>query len=199
MRITEPFHGAVLNHLDGVQGADNLVITVRGEANLDDKVTVNGQAAQRCGHQFFAPVILREKETDIVAIAANWQGRREHRIRVVWDRYSRRRYRVSIDDNIYFLRDIVQKGYKSLFDNFYLKSLRDLHNKYGTKYTLNLFFETPEKDFTLDKFPDRFKGEWADNADWLRLTFHAWSEFPDRPYQYASAEKIAREIGRAHV
>jgi hypothetical protein len=113
---------------------------------------------------------------------------------VVWDRFSRRRYRVSIDDNSYFLRDIAQKNYKSLFDCFYLKILRDLNAKYGTKYTVNLFFETPDADFTLDTFPDRYKGEWADNADWLRLTFHAWREFPPRPYQYANAETLLHDL-----
>lgn len=194
MRITDPFNGAILNHHDGRQTDDSLTIAVRGEARLNDRVTLNGQVCRRVGTEFSAPITLTAKETEVVAVAEGSHGRSEHRIRVVWDRYSRRRYRMSIDDNSFFLRDIVQKRYKSLFDCFYLKILRDLHAKYGTKYTINLFFETPEADFALDQFPDRYKGEWADNADWLKLTFHAWREFPGRPYQYASPEHLLHDL-----
>jgi hypothetical protein len=194
MHIIEPYHGAVLTRHDGQQSGDSLTVAVRGRAELNEKVTVNGAAARRVGREFFASVVLREKETDIVATAQGAPGRREHRVRVVWDRHSRRRYRVSIDDNSFFLRDIAQKGYKSLFDCFYLRVLRDLHAKYGTKYTINLFFQTPEEDFSLNRFPDRYKSQWLDNADWLKLTFHAWQEFPDRPYQYAHAEKLLHDL-----
>jgi hypothetical protein len=37
-------------------------------------------------------------------------------------------------------------------------------------------------------------GEWQDSADWLKLAFHAWAEFPNRPYQYASPEKLAKDF-----
>ena len=99
------------------------------------------------------------------------------------------RYRFSIDDNSFFLRDIAQKGYKSLFDCFYLKMLRDLHAKYGVKFVLNIYYTTDD-DFNLPQFPDRYKGEWRDNADWLRLAFHAYANKPDRPYQDAPPEKL---------
>ena len=97
-------------------------------------MTVNGVPAKRAGNAFAAEVLLQEKETDIVAVAEGGTGRREHRVRVVWDRHSRPRYRFSIDDNSFFLRDIAQKNYASLFDCFYLKMLRDLHAKYGAKF-----------------------------------------------------------------
>jgi len=54
-------------------------------------------------------------------------------VRVVWDRHSRPRCRFSIDDNSFFLRDIAQQKYASLFDCFYLDLLRSLHKKYGAK------------------------------------------------------------------
>ena len=96
-------------------------------------------------------------------------------MRVVWDRYSEPRYRFSIDDNSFFLRDIAQKNYASLFDCFYLKMLRDLNKKYGVKFTLNIYYTAADDakfatdaDFKLPQFPDRYKGEWRDNASWLR-------------------------------
>ena len=52
---------------------------------------------------------MRDKETDLVAVAEAGAGRHEDRVRVVWDRYCEPRYRFSIDDNSFFLRDIAQK------------------------------------------------------------------------------------------
>jgi hypothetical protein len=194
IRIHEPFHGAVLNHRHGAKVRGGLRIAVRGSAPLGAPVTVNGAAACRIGRNFAASLILRARETDIVAVSRDSRGRTEHRVRVVWDRHSVPRYRFSIDDNSFFLRDIAAKGYQSLFDCFYLAGLRKLHRRYGAKFVLNCFYTTPENDFNLAQFPKRYRSEWGDNADWLSLTFHAYAEFPDRPYHYASAEKLGKDL-----
>ncbi|MFH0966018.1 MAG: hypothetical protein V2A58_18615 [Planctomycetota bacterium] len=114
-------------------------------------------------------------------------------MRVVWDKDSRPRYRVSIDDNCFFLREIARTRPASLFENFYLAFLARMHREYGTKFALNLFYTTPQGDFTLADFPARYKGEWEENAEWLTLSFHAYAEFPDRPYQGAGAERLAAD------
>ena len=194
IRIDEPFHGAVLNHRSGRQDRKSLTVPVRGHAELADRVNVNGIPAKRAGTAFEAHLPLTQKLTDVVAVAEGVRGRGEHRIRVVWDRHSKPRYRFSIDDNSFFLRDIAQKGYPSLFDCFCLEALRDLHRKYGTKFVLNVFYHTPEDDFDLSQFPDRYQGEWKDNADWLKLAFHARAESPNRPYQYARPEILAKDF-----
>jgi hypothetical protein len=192
VRITDPFHGAVLNRRMGTEVDGGLRITVTGEAPPDDAVTVNGAAAKRAGKTFTADVVLREEETDIVARAGGTGGP-EHRVRVVWDRYSRPRYRFSVDDNSFFLRDIAQKKYASLFDCFYLKAFKDLNAKYGAKFVLNIYYTTGN-DFDLTQFPDRYRGEWKDNAGWLRLAFHAYANEPNRPYQDAPAEKLVADL-----
>ncbi|HIE51996.1 MAG TPA: hypothetical protein EYP85_09575 [Armatimonadetes bacterium] len=192
-KIEEPFQGAVLNHRQGEEVEGGLKVRVRGVASLRDRVTVNGQLAERAGTTFTAEVVLRERETEIIAVAEGSLGRQEHRVRVIWDQYSRPRYRFSIDDNSFFLRDIAQKQYASLFDCFYLNLLRQLHQKYGAKFVLNIYYTT-EEGFELPQFPDRYKGEWQDNAEWLKLSFHAYANKPDRPYQYAPAEKLAADL-----
>lgn len=193
VRIEEPFHGAVLNYRHGKQTGGGLEIRVSGRAPLRDRVTVNGSPAQRAGTGFTSKVILRRKETDIVALSQGSSGRHEHRVRVVWDKHSYPRYRFSIDDNSFFLRDIAKQNYASLFDCFYLKGLRELHSKYGVKFVLNIYYTT-EDGFTLPRFPDRYKSEWKDNADWLKLAFHAYANKPDRPYQYAPASKLIADL-----
>lgn len=191
--IDEPFHGAVLNHRHGKAVDGGLQIEVRGEAPLRDRVTVNGVPARRKGTAFAADVVLRDKENDVVATSEGSFGRHEHRVRVVWDRHSFPRYRFSIDDNSFFLRDVAQKGYKSLFDCFYLKILRDLHQKYGARFVLNIYYTTGD-DFNLTQFPDRYKSQWRDNTDWLRLAFHAYANDPARPYQYAAAQTLIADL-----
>jgi hypothetical protein len=46
----------------------------------------------------------------------------------------------------------------------------------------------------LNEFPDIYKREFIDNSDWLRLSFHAFSEFPDRPYQHATTETLINDF-----
>ena len=193
IKIEEPFHGAVLNRRHGQLMDDGLEIQVSGQAPLRDRVTVNGASAQRAGNGFTSKLILRESQTDIVAISQGNSGRHEHRVRVVWNKHSQPRYRFSIDDNSFFLRDVAKQKYASLFDCFYLKGLRELHSKYGVKFVLNIYYTT-EDGFELPQFPDRYKGEWRDNADWLKLAFHAYANKPDRPYQFASASKLIADL-----
>lgn len=192
--IHEPFCGAVLNRRHGTADIDGLRIPVWGTAPVGEPVTVNGVYAPRFGKRFSAEVLLCESETDIVAVSSGVGGRSEHRIRVVWDRHSKPRYRFAIDDNSFFLRDIAAQQYKSLFDCPYLDGLRKLNGEYGTKFVLNLFYATPENDFTLSQFPACYKAEWTDNASWLKLAFHAYAEFPDRPYQNCTPEKLAKDF-----
>ncbi|MEN6426412.1 MAG: hypothetical protein ABFE13_13710 [Phycisphaerales bacterium] len=193
MRIDEPFHGAVLNRRHGEPKDGGLKICVSGQAPAQDSVVVNGVSAQREGTSFRADIVLQQKDTQITAVAEGSLGRQEHRVRVVWDRYSQPRYRFSIDDNSFFLRDVARQKYPSLFDCFYLKGLRDLHAKYGARFVLNIYYTT-EDGFELPQFPDRYKGQWQDNADWLRLAFHAHANLPDRPYQNASPAQLIADL-----
>lgn len=201
IKINEPFHGAILNRNHGIEANGGLKIKVRGEAPLGSNVTVNGVLAERAGTQFTADVILADIETSILAKTDGWLGQNNHTVKVLWDKNSFLRYGFEIDDNIFFLREIARNNYKSLFDSFYLKGLKDLNLKYGTKFVLNLFYSdgleyTDEKEFLLTQFPDKYKSEWKDNSDWLRLTFHAHSNLPDRPYQNASPAALIADFDK---
>ena len=194
VKICEPFCGAVLNHRHGRKVEGGLEIPVWGTAPEGQPVTVNGVYARRSGERFATEVVLDAFETDLVAVSNGVTGHCEHRIRVVWDRHSKPRYRFAVDDNSFFFRDIAAKKYHSLFDCFYLAGLRELNRKYGAKFSLNVFYATPENDFNLSQFPSSYKGEWADCAHWLKLAFHAYAEFPDRPYQNCPPEKLAHDL-----
>jgi len=42
--------------------------------------------------------------------------------------------------------------------------------------------------------PDTYKAEFKRNSNWLRMSFHAKSEFPDRPYQGATDAELAADF-----
>ena len=193
IKIERPFHGAILNRRHGREVDGGLRIPVSGTAPADVVVSVNGTKASRAGTVFSTEIVLLDKETDIIAVARGQSGKHESRVRVVWDRHSVPRYHFSLDDNSFFLRDIAQKKYASLFDCFYLKMLRRFHMKYKTKFVLNCYYTT-EEGFTLQEFPDRYKAEWRDNADWLQLAFHAHADTPPRPYQDTPPEKLIADL-----
>ncbi|MBM3499190.1 MAG: hypothetical protein FJX74_11025 [Armatimonadetes bacterium] len=200
LRTEWPFHGAVLNRHHGEDAGGALRIVVTGQCELYGSVTVNGAPAKTASGRFEASVTLTERETDLAAVQDGAYGRQEHRVRVVWDRHSFPRYRFSIDDNSFFLRDIARRQYASLFDCFYLDMLRTLNREYGAKFTVNIYLEAQEEfgqpQFLLPDFPDRYRAEWEACADWLGLAFHAHANRPDRPYQYAAPEQLMRELGK---
>ena len=214
IRIQQPFHGAVLHRrlgepVVGVLEAPNgtpvaLKIKVSGEASPGTAVTVNGVKCHRNGKTFEAEIELLQKTNDILVKSTSASGEAlESQIRVLWLKNSVPRYRFTIDDTIYCLREIHRNGYKSLFDDYFLGNLRKLHQKYGTKVALNLFYETSNdrdyltverEHFDLSQFSDRYKSEWLDNADWLRLLFHAKREHPGEPYKDASADTLISDF-----
>lgn len=191
LRLTFPLDGDILNRHDGEAVENGLRITVEGIAPPSGTVQVNGTAATVRDGRFQAPVVLRDRES---RIAATFPDGSRDEVKVLWDRDSYPRYRFSIDDNILFLKDIAENAarYHSLFDNAYLAFWREMHTRYGAKIHFNLYYETP--GFTLDKMPDKFKSEWQANQDWIRLSFHARSDKPDRPYLHASGDQILADF-----
>ncbi|MEW6356364.1 MAG: hypothetical protein AB1696_08570 [Planctomycetota bacterium] len=198
VEILNPRHGAIMCRHDGEETEGALTITVTGCADPFAPVTVNGIEAERCGAEFSAPVRLTRKINEITAQVKTVRGIEAQTIKVVWDKKSFKRYRFFIDDHSFFLQDLATHSYGSIFECFYLDWMRTLHERYGAKIVLNCFFRNDhDKDgFEITAVPDKHKGEWRDNAEWLNLSFHAFSEFPDRPYNYPCPAKLAEDYDR---
>ena len=193
-KVTNLVNGSVLNRNDGKETDEFLEINVEGVSeNLSDKIMVNGITATRRRLAFKAPLRLTKKFNEIKIDTKNIYGEFQQSLKVVWDKKSFKRYNFFIDDNIFFLTDIAKGDFKSIFEHFYLKKLKELNKNYGTKFTLNLFYRNDHHPFELKDFPDKYKAEWRENSNWLKLSFHAYSEFPDRPYQHAAPEKLAAD------
>ena len=109
-------------------------------------------------------------------------------------------YCFTVDDNIRFLMEIAERYPKSIFEHPYLSMYRRLHQEFGVRVQLNLFYRTGNFDLSL--MPDTYYSEWEANADWLKLSFHADCEIVD-PYAssdyeevYADCKKVNDEILR---
>jgi len=208
-RFTEPFDGGVIHEQSGFpvlgtepgnpKGGHMLKVEVSGIAPDSAKLklfTSDGRTikVQQSNGTFKSVALLHDRFTEIRCRATIDGVRREILTRPVWAKNSFPRFRCYIDDHSFFFRDIARNKYKSLFDCFYLARLRDLHRNFGAKINLNCFNTTPERDFSLSMFPDTYKSEFEDNADWLRLAFHSENEFPDIPYLNATPEKLAADF-----
>ena len=188
-----PIEGDVLHARDGIQTAEGLSFTAKVNAAAGSLITINGVVATEEDGQYIAPLVLREYR-NIIRIQDAKTGD-ELSFPVYWASQFAGKYRLSIDDNIRFMQDITENAnsYSSIFDNAYLGGLLQLHKQYGTKVHLNLFYMSVEGDFSLSSFPEKFRAEWAEQADWIRLSFHAYQEFPDAPYKNASFETVKKD------
>lgn len=192
--ITNLRDGAVLDHTFGIETIDGLEIVINGIAPAQANVTVNGIPAIRHDRNFTSRVKLTGKINQITAEADDFYGKRTITLTVVWDKGSFKRYNFFFDDCIFFLRWIALNRPQSVFEEMFLKRLKDIHEKYNSKFMLNLFYHDDHHDFALSGVPDCYKAEFQANSDWLKFSFHAYSEFPDRPYQHADAQKLASDF-----
>lgn len=97
---------------------------------------------------------------------------------------------VSVDDATQIFQDISFHGYESIFDNEVLGKLKDFHEEYGLKVTLYVFGRLDTYD--LADFPDGYRKEFEDSADWLKIGFHSMTENP--PEEDPDAEEYAEDL-----
>ena len=138
--FTSPINGEVLTSRNRHLENGGLIIDVHGQADDCPLLFVNEQPATVSDGKFQVEIRLATRETDMEIRPGSLDAPVVQSCRVVWDRNSRPRYRFAIDDNIFFLRELAQKRPGSIFDNFYLRGLRDLHRRYGAKFVFKHIF-----------------------------------------------------------
>ncbi len=208
IRFANRIDGDCVNERDGkkIENGIEIPITVEAPANCD--VVVNGKPMTYANGVYNADVKIYGYRNTL--LAEDRTNGTEAKIVLLYIPNAIGKYRFSSDDNLLFLQDITehQDIYKSIFENPYLAIYKKAHDLYGAKVHLNLFYEFDEKArtrfssdrpyFNLSMMTDKFKDEFAANADWLKLAFHANSENPAYPYSEATAEKITEDCIRIH-
>ena len=106
----------------------------------------------------------------------------------------KKRAQFFIDDVLWVFRDLTREKPESLFDNEYMAMLKRAHDEYGIKVQLNVFYRTSfwygDDEFSLADMTDRYKKEWEENSDWLKMGFHSKEEWPDYPYVNADYKLV---------
>ena len=191
IKFLNPVDGDMLSAYDGKLSDGGIMTEVKMSAPSGMKLKINGTVASFTEGNFKA--LIRLKEYKNIIEAEDLISGEKKSIVVYWLKNVADRYRLSIDDNIWFLKDISANSlkYKSIFENPYLGFLKKVHDQFGTKIHLNLFYQT--EGFNLSQMTDKYKSEWKDNAGWIRLSFHALQEFPDRPYLNAGYTQVKND------
>jgi len=206
LKFIFPIDGDCINERDGRRSSVGITIPVRISAPEGRDITVNGISAEYSNGEYIAEVTLNGWRNNICAISRTDGERSEISVFVLHDACNK--YRISSDDNILFLADITKNKdtYSSIFDNPYLAVYKKAHDLYGAAVHLNLFFaHIPENNFSshreyfdLTMMTDKFKDEFINNSHWLKLSFHAYSEFPDMPYKNTAPEVILEHAVKAN-
>lgn len=205
IRFVFPIDGDCVTSRDGEERGGTLMLPVTVRADAGCTVAVNGIPAVASASEptrYLAVVPVCGYRNTLVA--ENRMDGTSCRITVFrMPSADRQCYRVSSDDNIRFLKELTEGNYASIFDHPYLAVYKKAHDLYGAKVHLNLFYAFDDRAracfsekhtyFDLSMMTDRYRDEFRRNADWLKLAFHAYSEFPDAPYKDADTETIRKD------
>ena len=186
-----PVDGDMLSRYDGTMTGENLRIKVKISAPAGIRLKINGSEAKKEGDTYCAEIQLKEYKNLIEA--TDPKSGEKQSITVFWLKNVTGKYRLSLDDNIWFLKDISinSSKYKSVFENPYLGFLKDVHDQFGTKIHLNLYYQTD--GFNLSHMTTKYRNEWRESSEWLRLSFHALQNDPDRPYINAGYDEVSKD------
>lgn len=105
-----------------------------------------------------------------------------------------------IDDVIWPFRDLTRERPASMFEQRWLKILKEAHDRFGLKVVLNAFYRTDyfygDDEFSLAEMTDAYREEWEANSDWLKIGYHAKQEFPDYPHVNISYDDMKSQYLR---
>lgn len=111
---------------------------------------------------------------DLIDCGFNFRGSVNNSYYGAYHMFDNKRFaHFSLDDQNDCLKDITDNkdSYTSVFDSPYFAPLKSLHDKYGAKFTLNLF-ETND-GFDIANTTNKFRGELSNNSHWLKFAYHA--------------------------
>jgi hypothetical protein len=191
IKVSFPVDGDMLTGRDGIVKDGSLLTKVKISDAGGSSITVNGNPAKYDGKLFLGDVLLKDYK-NVIEVTDKVSGDKQN-LTVYWLKNIEGKYRFSLDDNILFLKDLNSNAtkYKSIFENQYLGFLKQVHVTFGSKIHLNLYYQTD--GFNLSQMTEKYKNEWKDNAAWLRLSFHALQDDPDRPYLNSGYDEVKRD------
>ena len=102
----------------------------------------------------------------------------------------------TVDDNIRFLKEITEKNCRSIFEHPYLAMYKRLHEEFGLKVQLNLFYRM--EGFELSQMTSAYSSEWEENSHWLKMSFH--SDFEnEKPYEFSGYDEVYQDCNQVNA
>ncbi len=194
MKFVYPTDGDMLTNAAGRLIDGNLMIEAAVESKQE--VLINSVRAQRQANGLWtAQVMLCADKTMLTACSTD----ETCCVEVYRLPNANGKYALSVDDNIWWLAELTQHSYQSMFDHPYLAVYKRAHEKYGAKVRFNLFYQVQGRAvqkygaFNLSMMTARYRREFEENSDWLHLAFHSLQESPDNPYKEASYEQLTQD------
>ena len=199
--FTFPVDGLMLTDAAGEKTDGGLLISARVDAPEDSELYLNGVGmstpSSTMFNMFRADTVLSPGR-NVLELKDKKSGFCLS-ITVFYLEKACRKYRVSLDDNIWFLQNVNEHKdvYPSIFCDPYLAMIKDIHDRFGSKFHINVYYRTDRHGgFDLSQMTDKFRNEFIANSDWIRMSFHADADEPPRPYAHASYEKTFFEADR---
>ena len=195
-----PIDGDVLMPADGKISGESLLVKATLAAEDGSRVTVNEKEAtfvRALGNGISEYEIELSIDGYRNALDARAEKNGEVSSTVVYVyrfKNAYKKYRLAIDDIIWSVRELAEmsKVYKSIFDCPFFAIFRRLNRDFGTKVQLNVYF-TDLEGFDLTMMPDCYKEEFIANSNWMKITFHAYADKPDRIYRFSPYSELYRD------
>nr|MBQ4319332.1 hypothetical protein [Clostridia bacterium] len=118
IRFLTPIDGTMLCDKAGMVDKNALLVDITLKAAPGRRITVNGLKTTDNAGYYTIKYPLTAYENKLIARDTESGDYTEATIYRLKD--ASMKYRLSLDDNIWFFQDIVKNNYKSLFDNPYL-------------------------------------------------------------------------------
>lgn len=83
---------------------------------------------------------------------------------------------ISFDDVIDIFRNITiyENKYKNIWDNVFLRRLKELHDSFGAIFSFYVYYENEK--FSLSDATGKYMEQFKQNAEWMRFGFHSYSD-----------------------
>ena len=142
--FTFPRDGVMLTETSGERIGDTLKIKVAFTASDNRNLTLNGQPMERTNHCIYKADFILDSFKNTLTVKDSDSGE-EWSIDTYFLKKGYKKYRFSLDDNIWFLQNLNENKdvYKSMFEDPYLAMLKKVHDKHGSKFHVNIYYETP--------------------------------------------------------
>ena len=190
IQFLNPISGTMLCDKAGTVEGNALLVDISLKASAGRNITVNGLKATDNGGIYTIKYPLTAYENKLVALDVESDDTAEATIYRLKD--ASMKYRLSLDDNLWFFQDIAKNNYKSIFENPYLKLMKDMNDKYGTKVHTNIYYfgsnlscrtNSTEGGFNLSQFPDKYKGDFAILAEAVDNAVAKWDGVTESSYK----------------